>query len=101
MKVYDSTCKNCLLSEDSIVSPKRRKEIIKGCATNQQHFICHKATMEGDEDICCRNFYDKLGHLSQLVRMAERLGVVKFVPQPDAEKLPTWQEMEGRKKKLK
>ena len=99
MKVYESTCNNCLLSKDSIVSPERRKNIIKDCTSNQQHFICHKATMKGD-NVCCKTFYDKLGQYSQGIRIAERLDMIEFIPQPDNEKLPTWSEIEDLKKKL-
>jgi len=45
------------------------------------------------EDVCCRTFYDKMGHISQSIRMAERLRVVEFVDQEDTEKLPTYKEM--------
>ena len=92
MKVYKDCCKNCLLSADSIVSPKRRKEILQGCVQKQTHFICHKATMEG-KDITCKSFYDKLGHHSQMVRIAQRLNVIQFIEQPESEKLPTHKEI--------
>lgn len=91
-KVFKEPCKNCLLSPDAIVSPDRRKEILQECAKEQKHFTCHKATMKG-EDVCCRTFYDKMGHISQSIRMAERLRVVEFVDQEDTEKLPTYKEM--------
>jgi hypothetical protein len=92
MKVYKECCKNCLLSADAIVSSKRRKDIIQTCAIEQRHFVCHKASLRGDEDICCKSYYDKLGHTSQLVRIAQRLDAVEFVDQPEAEKLPTYKE---------
>ncbi len=92
MKVYKECCKNCLLSADSIVSPKRRKEIIQGCARDQSHFICHKASING-EDVCCRTFYDKLGHVSQLIRIMERLNAIEFVEVPEGKKLMTYSEM--------
>jgi hypothetical protein len=81
-----------LLSKDSIVSPARRKDILKTCAKEQTHFQCHKATIEG-KDILCKKFYDKFGHLSQMVRIAERLNMVEFVDQPDAEKLVSYAEI--------
>lgn len=92
MKVYNKCCQNCLLSPDSIVSPERRKDIVQECKQNQTHFTCHKASMKG-EDICCKAFYEKLGHVSQLVRIAERLNCVKFIDQPDSDKLPTYREL--------
>ena len=96
MKVYETSCQNCLLSKDSIVSPQRRKEILSEITQTQSYFICHKSSMNGEgkeSEICCRKFYDSLGHVSQMVRIAERLNVVDFVPQPDSHKLPSWDEM--------
>jgi hypothetical protein len=93
MKVYKDPCKNCLLSADAIVSPKRRKEIINHCVSEQTHFICHKSS---SHDICCKTFYDKMGNVSQLVRIAERLKAVEFIEQPEAEKLPSHREMNAK-----
>lgn len=86
LKVYSDCCKNCLLSKDRIVSPIRAKEIIKECVEKQIHFICHKASING-EDIVCKSFFDKLGHRSQLIRIAERLNAIEFIEQTDSEKL--------------
>lgn len=99
LKVFKECCKNCLLSEDRIVSPKRAKEIIKGCAEEQVHFICHKASMNGEE-IVCKKFYDTMGWRSQLIRIAQRLKAIQLVEQSDSEKLPTYKEMSGKQKKL-
>lgn len=92
MKVYNKSCKNCLLSPDSIVSPKRRKEIINDCTTKQVHFICHKASING-ENVCCKTFYDTLGFYSQLIRIAQRLNMIEFVDLPDEEKLPSYNDL--------
>jgi len=81
MKVYKDCCQNCLLSKDSIVSPTTRKQILQKCAKEQSHFICHKATIENKE-ILCKSFYDKFGHFSQMIRIAERLNFVEFIEQP-------------------
>lgn len=92
MKVYTERCRNCLFSKDAIVSPERRKDILNECKRQQSYFICHKATMNGD-DVCCRAYYDECGHDSQKIRLAERLNVITFIDQPDSEKLPTYREM--------
>lgn len=98
-KVYKESCKNCLLSPDRIVSPQRAKQIIQDCTKDQSYFICHKSST-GDEDdgkgICCHIFYKELGHVSQMIRISERLGMVEFVEQPEGEKLPTHIEMNGK-----
>lgn len=98
LKVYKNCCKNCLLSKDRIVSPKRAKEIIQDCSQKQTYFICHKASME-EKDVVCANFYQTLGYRSQLVRIAQRLNAVQFIDQPDSEKLPTYEEISGKKTK--
>lgn len=98
LKVFSECCKNCLLSESRIVSPARVKDIINDCKKKQTHFICHKATMKGEE-IVCKKYYEIFGHTSQLIRIAERLNVVEFVEQDDNEALITHKEMIKNKKK--
>ena len=100
LKVFKECCKNCLLSEDRIVSSKRAKEIIKDCAESQTHFICHKATMNGDEEVVCKKFFDTIGYKSQMVRIAQRLNALEFVEQSDTEKLSTFKEMSTRQRSL-
>lgn len=97
LKVYNECCKNCLLSEDRIVSSKRAKDIIKDCAEKQTHFICHKATMKGDEEIVCSKFFNTIGYKSQMVRIAQRLNAIEFVNQIDTQKLPTYKEIKSKR----
>lgn len=100
LKVFKECCKNCLLSEDRIVSSKRAKEIVKDCAEKQTHFICHKATMKGDEEIVCSKFFNTIGYKSQMVRIAQRLNALEFVEQSDSEKLTTFKEMSVRERSV-
>ena len=79
LQVTDKCCGQCLFSKNKIVSDKRKAQILKKTAQDQSYFVCHKATIEG-KDICCRGFYEKHGHVSQMVRIAERLNMVEFVP---------------------
>lgn len=74
--VCEKSCDQCLFSKDRIVSAARVREILSGCARNDQHFTCHKATMEG-RDVCCRSFYDTRS--TNLIRIAQRLRMVRFV----------------------
>jgi hypothetical protein len=87
LKVFSECCQNCLLSKNRIVSSERAKEIIKTCKEKQQYFICHKASIK-NEDIVCSKFFKDFGGFSQMIRIAERLNAVEFVPQTDNEKLP-------------
>lgn len=80
LQIYDQCCNQCLFSKNRIVSLERKADLIRGFVRKQSHFICHKASIEGKE-IVCRGFYDKMGHVSQMVRIAERLNAVQFIPQ--------------------
>ena len=92
-KVYKTQCKNCLLSKDRIVPSDIANQIIKDCVKEQTHFICHKASMN-DEDVCCRKFYEEFGNKVNRIRIFDRFKMVEFIDQPDAEKLPSYLEME-------
>lgn len=98
-KVFKTECNNCLLSKDSIVSPNARKEIIKDCARKQTFFICHKASIK-NEETCCKTFYDKLGHIAQIIRIAQRINAVEFIEQPDNKKLSSYKEQKDIEKKF-
>lgn len=95
LKVYKEPCKNCLFSQDAIVSPERRKEILDGIKRKQSWFACHKATEKGKQ-IMCRTFYDQLGHYSQMVRIAERLNGIEFVDMPEHDKYVSYNESKRR-----
>lgn len=76
LEVKKKCCNQCLFSKNKIVSDERKKEIITGCLQEDSHFVCHKATIENKE-VVCRGFYEK--HTSQMIRISQRLGAVKFV----------------------
>lgn len=75
-EVKKECCGECLFSKNAIVSNERKREILNGCAENDNHFICHKASIEG-KDICCKGFYDSFS--SNMIRVAGRLNMIKFV----------------------
>jgi hypothetical protein len=100
LKVYKECCGNCLLSKDRIVSPKRAKDLLKEIEEKQSYFVCHKASMKSEE-IVCKNFFDKLGHQSQIIRIAERLNAVQFIEQTDTEKLIPYRSITERGKSIK
>jgi hypothetical protein len=78
-KVCVEKCDQCLFSLNKIVSDDRRAEILEECKSKDSHFICHKATLDG-QNLCCRGFYDT--QTSQLIRIAGRLNCIEFVPVP-------------------
>lgn len=79
-KVYKKSCDRCLLSKNPLVSNQRRRDILNDIKENQSYFVCHKSSIEGG-NVCCKTFYDKLGYMSQLIRITERLNCVEFVEQ--------------------
>jgi hypothetical protein len=99
LKVYKECCGNCLLSKDRIVSPKRAKDLLKEIEEKQSYFVCHKASMKSEE-IVCKTFFDKLGHQSQMIRIAERLNAVQFIEQTGTEKLKPYASMNNREKAI-
>jgi hypothetical protein len=99
LKVYKECCGNCLMSKDRIVSPKRAKGLLNEIAEKQSYFVCHKASMNGEE-IVCKTFFDKLGYQSQIIRIAERLNAVQFVEQTNTEKLIPYRSITERGKSI-
>jgi hypothetical protein len=81
--VCEKQCDQCLFSNNKIVSDKRKANLLREIAQEQSYFNCHKATIAG-KSTCCRGFYDSLGYRSQMIRIAERLGAVRFVEVPQA-----------------
>lgn len=75
-KVKKECCNQCLFSKDKIVSNKRRQEILNDCRQNDNHFICHKASMN-DEDICCHDFYKTQS--TNMIRISQRMGWIELV----------------------
>lgn len=80
-KVMENRCDQCLYGPNKIVSNKRRAEIINEITRRDNHFVCHKATLAG-ENIACRGDWDQRG-CGQLGRIAGRIGAVEFVPEPE------------------
>ena len=79
-KVQKKMCDECLFSENKVVGNSRRDQIIKDAVREQSHFICHKSQLkDGKGDVCCRAYYDQLGHHSQMIRICERIGAIEFV----------------------
>ena len=76
LHIKKSECDQCLFSKNRIVSAKRMKEIVTGCRRKDTHFECHKGTIDGKE-VVCYGFYSRF--TSQMIRIAGRLGMIKFV----------------------
>tara|TARA_R110000851_G_C12669274_1_gene522425 strand:+ start:72 stop:341 length:270 start_codon:yes stop_codon:yes gene_type:complete len=77
LKVMKTPCDQCLFTKNKIVSDSRRAQLLQDISKKQSHFICHKATISGTEH-CCKNFYEKLGETSNMIRIAKRLNMIEF-----------------------
>ena len=76
LKVKKKCCGKCLYSNDKIVSNERKKSILAGCRRDDNHFICHEATIQNKE-VVCAEFYNR--STSQMIRIAQRLRKIGMV----------------------
>lgn len=76
LKVKKECCGKCLFGKNKIVSNERKKDILKGCLQEDNHFICHEATIEKKE-VVCAEFYKRQS--SQMIRISQRLGMIEMV----------------------
>jgi hypothetical protein len=76
-KIFNKPCKNCLFSKDRIVSEERANEIINDCVTNQKFFICHKASMKGENTACNRFFHEHMN--DDISKFMIKVGLLEFV----------------------
>jgi len=78
-KVMKERCDQCLYGSDKIVSNARRSQIIREITRKDCHFICHKASIAG-QNVACRGDFDQRG-CGQLGRIMGRLNAIEFVPE--------------------
>jgi hypothetical protein len=78
LKVCSGQCDQCLFSPNKIVSTNRKRDIINTCLAEDTYFVCHKATIAGEE-VVCRGWYDTYGSCTNLIRIAQRLHAVQEV----------------------
>lgn len=82
MKIYKKRCKNCLFSDNKIVSDERKAELLNEIAKEESYFVCHIASIN-NKDIACRGFIDVHGEDSKLYAFAKFLGCIEEHEQPD------------------
>lgn len=98
LQVFETCCKNCLLTENRIVSPERAVAIVSGAVEKGTYFNCHVASIQG-KDIVCRRFFDEYRYVSQILLIAQRLGGCVIADFPIAKyKLYNWFNKEARLK---
>ncbi len=86
--VMREACDQCLFTPERIVAARRFARIVKQCRENNTHFICHKATLAGDKNVCCRRFYDIVGDDVLVIRLAHMLDLVEEVTPDQFDTLP-------------
>lgn len=74
LKVCKNQCGKCLFSKNRIVPVERKKEILQNCIENQTYFICHE-----HDNTVCNKFFNNMGQVSSLVRIAERIKAIEYV----------------------
>lgn len=77
-KVANKCCDQCLMSDNKIVSDKRKEELLDSIMHEESHFVCHKATING-EDVCCRGWFEEHGRDVNKIRIFERIGCIEYV----------------------
>lgn len=84
--VCEKLCAECLFTPAKIVDDARKKDILdrieKG---NGNYFVCHKGSLTGNDQLCCRGWYDA-NPQAPIVVLAKELKLVRFVPVPKLER---------------
>lgn len=76
--VCNQQCNQCLYSKNKIVSDDRRREIFKRLKNTGDYFICHKASIVG-EDVMCAGYYEAHRESSLLIRLGILLNRIFFI----------------------
>lgn len=79
--VMTERCDQCLFGPNKIVSNESRAHILRELTRKDNHFICHKASIAGEE-VACRGDWDQRG-CGQMGRIAGRLQCVVFVSEDE------------------
>jgi hypothetical protein len=97
MKVLTEQCATCIFRPGNLMHlhPQRVKQMVVACKAVDGYIPCHETMQYEDEDSdeyratmdspVCRGFYDAYPGLGQIIRIAERLGMIEFVDPPKGE----------------
>jgi hypothetical protein len=87
-RVLSDQCSTCIGRPGNLMklNPGRVKGMVQSAVTSGGGIICHQTLPYGDHPdfggALCRWFYDHYGHLSNGIRIAERLGGLAEVDPP-------------------
>lgn len=79
-QVAAKRCEQCLFTSARIVPEEAQAQIVEECRRKGNYFVCHKGSLTGNNQLCCRGFYDTVD--TTVTRLAHELGLVRFVPVP-------------------
>lgn len=93
LSLLKKPCSQCPWTGALQLAPGGLKAHADTCRDQDRHFVCHKyldgGTRAPKDAPVCRGFYDALPGVGQLVRIAQRLGVLQEIDGPDAGSSPT------------
>lgn len=79
-QVCEKRCDECLFTPAKIVNEARKKQLIESCKADGSFFVCHKGSLTGNDQLCCRGFYDAVQ--TPTIVLAKAWGLVRFVEVP-------------------
>lgn len=83
IQVYEKRCNQCLFSDAKVVEDHRAELMLKELQGTNTHFICHKSTIHDNGVVCCRGFWDANKDRVLKLILADKLGLVEFIPIPE------------------
>lgn len=85
-QVCEKMCPECLFTPAKIVGEERKQDILEGINNGGgSYFVCHKGSLTGNNQLCCRGWYDANPD-APIVVLAKSLKLVRFVPVPKVER---------------
>lgn len=80
LQVCEKMCDQCLFTKNKIVDDDRKAELVRQIERSGTYFVCHKGSLAGNHQLCCKGFYDN--HRTLAIALAQHLDRVKFIPVP-------------------
>jgi hypothetical protein len=93
VRVLDGKCTTCIFRPGNLMhlEPGVVKALVEGAVndpTGGGHIACHD-TLDLPAAAICRGFWDAHADKIALLQLAQRMGVVEYVPPPDSDEAPS------------
>ncbi len=85
--VFEHPCRNCLFSENRLVSKETAERIVEACLEEQTEFGCHT-----DPQHMCPVFFKRYGEEISIVRVFSQTGKVLLITRENDPLLPSFRE---------